>query len=110
MLAELRAGVQTGNDGIGFDALREVDPRALFFAARTMACYQTDFYKPILHACVNFVSWTEPESRGANERTKDVWQLIRAADARPATSYAGVEAMKMYVEARTAASGAPPEG
>ena len=110
MVVELCAGEEAGSAEIGFDALQEVEPSGHFFAAaQTMARYQTEFYEPILHDYANFGTWTERGARDASERATDVWKDILAADIRPDLDEARVEALTTYIEARTAAGGAPPE-
>ncbi|MDJ0631272.1 MAG: trimethylamine methyltransferase family protein [Rhodobacter sp.] len=111
MVAELCAGAQAGTDEIGFEnALAQVEPSGHFFAApQTMERYNTEFYEPIVHDYANFGTWTERGARDATTRATDVWKSILAADTRPAVDPVRVEALRAFIEKRTAEGGAPPE-
>jgi trimethylamine--corrinoid protein Co-methyltransferase len=111
MIAELCAGRAAGPDEIGFDtAISEVDPSGHFFAtSQTMARYNTEFYEPIVHDYANFGTWTERGGEDASARATAVWKGILAADKRPATDGARVDALHAYIAKRTAEGGAPPE-
>ncbi|MEL6522354.1 MAG: trimethylamine methyltransferase family protein [Pseudomonadota bacterium] len=110
MIAELCAGAKAGMSEIGFDALREVQPSGHFFAAaQTMSRYQTEFYEPVVHDYANFGTWTERGAQDASARATKIWQKILADDTGPAPDPARISTMKRYIEARSAAGGAPPE-
>lgn len=110
MVAELCAGAQAGEAEIGLDAIAEVAPGGHFFATgQTMARYQTEFYRPVLHEYANFGTWSERGATGASERATALWQEILAADVRPAVDGARLEALRKFIARRTADGGAPPE-
>ncbi|MEF3049044.1 trimethylamine methyltransferase family protein [Pseudotabrizicola sp. L79] len=111
MIAELCAGNTATTDDIGYEtAIKEVDPSGHFFATtQTMARYNSAFYEPIVHEYANFGTWTERGAKDANIRATAVWQAILAADQRPATDVARVEALQSYIAQRSKAGGAPPE-
>ena len=111
MIAELCAGANATPDEIGFDnALSHVGPSGHFFATpQTMERYSTEFYAPIVHDYANFGTWTERGAEDANTRATKVWKDILAADARPTMDEARVDALRTYIETKTAAGGAPPE-
>ena len=74
-----------------------------------MARYNTEFYQPIVHDYANFGTWTERGSVDANHRATAVWQgIVRDAQG-PVVDGAKVEALKAFIERRTAEGGAPPE-
>jgi len=109
MVAEMCASVSVEED-FGFSALAEVAPQGHFFgAAHTMARYQTEFYEPHVADWSNFGTWEERGGRDADTRATDVWKGILAADARPKLDGDRLEAMKAFVERRTAAGGAEPQ-
>jgi trimethylamine--corrinoid protein Co-methyltransferase len=111
MIAELCAGAKATPDEIGFDnALSHVDPSGHFFATpQTMERYATEFYDPIVHDYANFGTWTENGAKDTNTRATKVWKDILAADKRPPMDEARVEALRTYIETKTAQGGAPPE-
>ena len=111
MVAELCAGCKAGTDEIGFaNALSHVAPQGHFFAApQTMERYNTEFYEPIVHDYANFGTWTERGARDANSRATDVWESILAQPDRMMTSPDRLDALRAFIEKRTAEGGAPPE-
>jgi trimethylamine--corrinoid protein Co-methyltransferase len=111
MVAELCAGAKAGVDEIGFaTALSRVAPTGHFFAApQTMARYTTEFYQPIVHDYANFGTWTDRGARDASARATAVWEAILAAPAAAMTAGDRLEALRAFIETRTAEGGAPPE-
>ncbi len=111
MIAELCAGKSAQQDEIGFEtAISEVDPSGHFFATtQTMERYNTEFYEPVVHDYANFGTWTERGAKDASTRATAVWKDILAADKRPDLDGARVEALRAFIEKRTAEGGAPPE-
>ncbi len=111
MIAELCAGRKAGADEIGFEtALAHVDPQGHFFAApQTMERYSTEFYEPIVHDYANFGTWAERGAEDATTRATAVWKSILAADVRPDVDGSRREALRRFIEKRTAEGGAPPE-
>jgi trimethylamine--corrinoid protein Co-methyltransferase len=111
MVAELCAGAKAGVDEIGFaTALREVMPTGHFFAApQTMERYSTEFYEPVVHDYANFGTWTERGAQDASERATHVWERILAQAPATMTPPDRLEALRAFIERRTAEGGAPPE-
>ncbi len=110
MVAELCSPMAAGTAEIGLDALAEVAPGGHFFsAAQTMARYQTEFYEPLVADWSNIGTWTERGARDATVRATDIWQGILAGFQAPAVDRTGLEAMRAFADARTAAGGAAPE-
>ncbi len=110
MVAEMCAATSAGVAEIALDAHTEVKPSGHFFGcSHTMERYQTEFYQPLVADWSNFGTWSENGSRTASERATGIWKKILQDDARPETDPARVAALHRYIEARTAAGGAPPE-
>lgn len=111
MVAELCAGAQAGADEIGFDnALSHVDPSGHFFSApQTMERYNTEFYEPVVHDYANFGTWTERGAQDASTRATAVWKDIVANSPGPRVDADRLEALRAYIDKRTASGGAPPE-
>jgi trimethylamine--corrinoid protein Co-methyltransferase len=111
MVAELCAGNRAGADEIGFaNALSHVAPQGHFFAApQTMERYTTEFYQPIVHDYANFGTWTERGALDASERATKVWEKILASDAPEMTPPDRLEALRAFIDRRSAEGGAPPE-
>lgn len=111
MVAELCAGAKAGSDEIGFaNALSQVAPTGHFFAApQTMDRYTTEFYPPIVHDYANFGTWTDRGAQDASTRATAVWEGILAASPDQATPPDRMEALRAFIDKRTAQGGAPPE-
>ena len=111
MVAELCAGAKAGPDEIGFaEALSQVPPMSHFFAApQTMARYTTEFYEPIVHDYSNFGTWTDRGAQDATTRATAVWEAILATEPTPAAPPDRLEALRAFINTRTAQGGAPPE-
>jgi trimethylamine--corrinoid protein Co-methyltransferase len=111
MVAELCAGAKAGADEIGFaNALSQVAPTGHFFAApQTMERYTTEFYQPIVHDYANFGTWTERGAKDASARATDVWERILAAEPELVTPPDRLDALRAFIDKRTAEGGAPPE-
>ena len=111
MVAELCAGARAGADEIGFaGALSQVAPQGHFFGApQTMERYATEFYEPIVHDYANFGTWTERGARDASARATAVWERILAEPPVAATPPDRLEALRAFIDRRSAEGGAPPE-
>ena len=111
MVAELCAGAKAGTDEIGFtNALSRVAPTGHFFAApQTMERYTTEFYPPIVHDYANFGTWTDRGAKDASTRATAVWEGILAAEPVLATPPDRMDALRAFIDRRTAEGGAPPE-
>jgi trimethylamine--corrinoid protein Co-methyltransferase len=110
MVAELCTKPTAEAPDLALDALAEVGPGGHFFGtAHTMERYATQFYQPLVADWSNFGTWTERGGQDATERATAVWEQILAADARPETDPARVEALHAFIARRSAAGGAPPE-
>lgn len=110
-VAELCAGNKAGPDEIGFaNALSHVAPSGHFFAApQTMERYNTEFYEPVVHDYANFGTWTERGARDANTRATAVWESILAAPQTTMSPPDRLDALRDFIDTRTAEGGAPPE-
>ena len=108
MVAELcLAGEEAGAD-MGLDALADVAPGGHFFGTpHTMARYRTEFYEPLVADYANFGTWAEAGEQDATQRATALWQDILGKEP---VQYGRdrQDALRSYIEARTAAGGAAP--
>ncbi len=110
MVAEMCRPVETEGDALALAALDEVGPSGHFFGcAHTMARYQTEFYEPLVGDWSNFGTWSERGEKDASTRATELWQRILDEDARPELDGDRVEALRAFIDRRTAEGGAPPE-
>jgi trimethylamine---corrinoid protein Co-methyltransferase len=108
ILAEMCVKPKGNAAEIGFEALAEVPPGGHFFATgHTMERYQTAFYEPIVSDLQNFGAWKEAGQKTSADRATDVWKRVLADFTLPPTGAAAAERLRPYIEARTAAGGAP---
>jgi trimethylamine--corrinoid protein Co-methyltransferase len=110
MVAEMCRPVEIEGDALALAALDEVGPSGHFFGcAHTMARYQTEFYEPLVGDWSNFGTWSERGEKDASTRATELWQRILDEDARPELDGDRVEALRAFIDRRTAEGGAPPE-
>jgi trimethylamine--corrinoid protein Co-methyltransferase len=94
---------------MAMDALAEVQPAGHFFAAaHTMARYAGAFREPLIADLSNFGTWSEGGGKTAAERATAGWKRRLAETPRPAGSDEIAERLQPYIEAESAAGGAPP--
>ena len=72
-----------------------------------MARYRTEFYEPLVADYANFGTWTEAGEQDATQRATALWQEILGKEP---VQYGRdrQDALRSYIEARTAAGGAAP--
>ena len=110
MVAEMCAETSPDSPETNLGALAEVAPGGHFFAAQhTMARYQTEFYEPLVADWANFGTWSERGEKTASQRATGIWQEIVATDPELGHDGARIEALRSFIETRSAAGGALPE-
>ncbi len=108
MVAEFLTPLDTSEDALAVDAIRDVGPGGHFFGtAHTQARYQNAFYAPILSDWRNFETWQEAGSPTAIEKANRVWKERLAQYERPPIDPAIEEELNAFVEKRKAEGGAP---
>jgi trimethylamine--corrinoid protein Co-methyltransferase len=107
MIAALCSEYPGRAEDIGLDAIAEIKPGGHFFGCdHTMARYRTEFYEHIVADLSNFGTWSENGAIDAHERATGVWKSILEADRRPELDQGRVEALRSFIERRTAEGGA----
>ena len=110
VIAELCTETAATDADIALDALAEVEPGGHFFAAaHTMERYQSAFYEPLVADWSNFGTWTERGAKDASTRATELWQSILETSPPPSFDERRVDALRAFIERRTAEGGAPPE-
>jgi len=108
MVAAFLEPIETDEDSLGFDAVREVGPGGHFFgAAHTQARFRTAFHKPMLSDWRNYESWQEAGSPEAAGKANRVWKELLASYERPAIDPAVADELTAFVERRKAEGGVP---
>ena len=95
LIAATLEPLDTGEDALGIEAMREVGPGSHFFqAAHTMARYESAFYAPMLSDWRNFETWQEGGAIDATRRANRLWQeLLAAYEPPPMDPAAGEDAL-----------------
>ncbi len=107
-LIQLMEPVRIDADTLALDEIAEVGPGGHFFGtARTIASFETAFYRPLVSSTQNYGAWMEAGGKSAAERATAIWQEALNQYAEPATDPATREALDAFVAKRTEAGGAP---
>ena len=108
LIAATLEPLDTGEDALGLDAMREVGPGSHFFqAAHTMARYESAFYAPMLSDWRNFETWQEGGALDATQRANRLWKELLAAYEPPPLDPAVAEEIAAFVARRKEEGGAP---
>jgi len=104
MLAETLRPLDTSEDELGLEAMREVGPGGHFFgAAHTLARYETAFYAPLLSDWRNFETWRAAGAEDAAARAARIAKDLLGASQPPEVDPAVAEALDAFVARRKAA-------
>ena len=100
--------LDTSEDALAFEAIREVGPGSHFFGAEhTKRRFKDAFYSPFLSDWRNFETWQEGGGKRVEERANMLVKAILAEYTPPAIDSAIDEELKAFVERRKAEGGAP---
>ncbi|MFN0194314.1 MAG: trimethylamine methyltransferase family protein [Aestuariivirga sp.] len=108
MVMEFLKPLDTSEDALGVDAIREVGPGGHFFgAAHTLARYEHAFYTPIVSDWRNNQQWLAAGKPEAWQRANAVWKQALADYREPPMDQAVREELDAFVERRKREGGAP---
>jgi len=106
--AEIFRPFDAGDDELAFDAIAAVEPGGHFFGCEhTMARYQDAFYEPLVSDWSNFGQWTDNGALTATRRANGIWKKILREFEPPPRDPGRLDALKAFIERRTAEGGAP---
>jgi trimethylamine---corrinoid protein Co-methyltransferase len=95
-------------DAFALRDISDVGPGGHFFGTeRTIASYESAFYRPILASTQNHGAWAEAGSKTAEERATSVWQEALRTYEEPHLDPARQEEMIAFVAKRQEQGGAP---
>lgn len=93
---------------LALEEIAAVGPGGHFFGTeRTIASFETAFYRPLISSTLNYGAWLEQGGKSAAGRATAIWQEALNQYAEPAMDPATREALDAYVARRTEAGGAP---
>lgn len=100
--------VAINRDTLALDEIEAVGPGGHFFGTqRTIATFETAFYRPLVSATQNYGAWLEDGGKTATERATAVWQEALNIYAEPELDPAIREALSAFVARRKEQGGAP---
>jgi trimethylamine--corrinoid protein Co-methyltransferase len=100
--------VAVNADTLTLDEIAGVGPGGHFFGTeRTIATFETAFYRPLISTTQNYGAWVEAGAKSAAERATAVWQEALRGYEAPAIDPAVREALEAFVARRREEGGAP---
>jgi trimethylamine--corrinoid protein Co-methyltransferase len=100
--------VEMTTETLALEEIRSVGPGGHFFGTeRTIATFETAFYRPLVGLTLNYGAWVEAGSKSAAERATAIWQEALRTYEKPALDQSRLEAMTDYVAHRKEEGGAP---
>ena len=108
MVSEFMQPLETTEDALGVEAIREVGPGGHFFGAQhTLARYSNAFYAPIVSDWRNNQQWLAAGKPEAWQKANAVWKQALADYQEPAIDEAIRDELNAFVERRKSEGGAP---
>jgi trimethylamine--corrinoid protein Co-methyltransferase len=108
MMAAFLQPLETDDDALALEAIREVGPGSHFFqASHTLARYEHAFYTPLLSDWRNFETWTEHGALDATRRANRIWKALLAEYEPPPIDRGIAEELEAFVARRKEEGGAP---
>ena len=108
MVMEFMTPLDTTEDALGVEAIREVGPGGHFFGAQhTLARYSNAFYAPIISDWRNSQQWEAAGKPEAMQRANTVYKQALEEYVAPALDPARREELDAFVERRIREGGAP---
>ena len=105
-ITEFLQPLDTSEDALGFEAMKEVGPGGHFFgAAHTLARYETAFYSPLLSDWRNYETWRLAGAQDTATRANGLWKQALAEFEAPALDPAIDDQLKDFVARRKAEGG-----
>ena len=108
MVMEFLQPLETTEDALGVEAIREVGPGGHFFGAKhTLARYSNAFYAPIVSDWRNNQQWLAAGKPEAWQKANAVWKQALAEYQEPAIDPATRDELNAFVDRRKSEGGAP---
>jgi trimethylamine--corrinoid protein Co-methyltransferase len=108
MVMEFLQPLETNEDALGVEAIREVGPGGHFFGAQhTLARYSNAFYAPMISDWRNSEQWAAAGKPEAMQRANTVYRQALAEYSEPALDPAIRDELDAFVDRRIKEGGAP---
>ncbi len=109
-LSQILEPVRIDADTLAIEEIEMVGPGGHFFGTeRTIATYETAFYRPLISQTQNYGAWMEGGGKTATERATAIWQEALKTYVEPAIDPGIREALAGFVARRREEGGAPIE-
>ena len=107
-MSQMLEPVRIDADTLALGEIEAVGPGGHFFGTeRTIATYETAFYRPLISQTQNYGAWMEGGGKTAAERATGIWQEALKTYAEPPLDPAIREALAAFVARRKQEGGAP---
>ena len=108
MVSEFLQPLETNQDALGVEAIRDVGPGGHFFgSAHTLSRYSTAFYQPIISDWRNNQQWAAAGKPEAMQRANHVYKQALNEYQEPYMDPAIKEELNAFVDRRKAEGGVP---
>jgi trimethylamine--corrinoid protein Co-methyltransferase len=108
MVSEFLTPLETGEDALGLEAIREVGPGGHFFGAQhTLQRYTTAFYAPLISDWRNNQQWLAAGKPVAWQKANTLWKQVLAEYREPPMDPAIREELDAFVARRVEEGGQP---
>jgi len=109
-LSQILEPVRIDADTLAIEEIEAVGPGGHFFGTeRTIATYESAFYRPLISQTQNYGAWMEGGGKTATERAMAIWQEALKIYTEPAIDPGIREALTAFVTRRKQDGGAPIE-
>ena len=100
--------VMVNADTLAFDEVEKVGPGGHFFGTdRTIATFETAFYRPLISTTQNYGAWLDGGGKTATERATAIWQEALRTYEEPVIDPGIREELAAFVARRREEGGAP---
>ncbi len=107
-MSQILEPVRIDADTLAAGEIEAVGPGGHFFGTeRTIATYETAFYRPLISQTQNYGAWMEGGGKSATERAAAIWQEALKIYAEPPLDPGIGEALAAFVAKRKQEGGAP---
>ena len=107
-MTQMLEPVRVETSDFAFDEIESVGPGGHFFGTeRTIATFETAFYRPLVSTTQNYGAWMEGGAKTATERATAIWQEAIKTYSEPPIDDSIGEALSAFVAKRREQGGAP---
>ncbi len=100
--------VEINAETLGLEEIATVGPGGHFFGTeRTIATFETAFYRPLVSTTQNYGAWMEAGGKSATERATGIWQEALKTYEQPHLDPGIREALLAFVAKRREEGGSP---